>query len=41
MEKLQNYVPPQIEVLEIKVEQGFAQSDTFEDINRKDPIGWG
>lgn len=38
MDKLQNYEPPQIEVLEVKVEQGFANS--LEDINRNTPIGW-
>ncbi len=39
MEKLHNYEPPQIEVLEVKVEQGFAQS-SLEDIERKAPVGW-
>ena len=40
MEK-QNYIMPDIDVIEVTIEQGFAQSDTLEDINRKDPMGWG
>jgi uncharacterized protein involved in tolerance to divalent cations len=39
MEKLHNYEAPQIEVFEVEVERGFAQS-TLEDIKRNDPVGW-
>ena len=39
MEKL-HYIAPDIEVIDVAIENGFAQSDTLEDINRKDPIGW-
>ena len=39
MDKLHNYEPPQIELFEVEVEQGFAQS-TLEDIKRNDPVGW-
>ena len=39
MKKL-TYIAPDIEVIDVAVEQGFAQSTTLEDINRKEPIGW-
>ena len=33
-----NYIAPEIEVIEVAVEQGFAAS--LEGIDRNDPIGW-
>lgn len=39
MEK-QHYIAPEIEVIDVTIEQGFAQSTPLEDINRKEPIGW-
>lgn len=38
MKKYKDYESPHIEVLEVKVEQGFANS--LEDIERNTPIGW-
>lgn len=38
MEKLHNYEPPQVEVFEVEVEKGFANS--LEDIGRNGTIGW-
>ena len=35
-----NYIAPDIEVIDVAVEQGFAQSDPLEDIIKKEPIGW-
>ena len=39
MEKL-NYIAPDIEVIDVAVEQGFAQSNTLEGINRNEPLDW-
>lgn len=39
MEKLYNYEAPQIELFEVEVEKGFAQSP-LEDIDRNPPIDW-
>ena len=39
MEKL-NYIVPDIEVIDVKIEKGFAQYDPLEDIIKKEPIGW-
>ena len=39
MEK-QNYVAPEIEIIEVAIEKGFANSQTLEDIERNEPIGW-
>ena len=36
----QNYIVPEIEIFEVAIEKGFAQSQTLEDIDREDPIGW-
>ena len=34
------YIAPEIEVIDVVVEQGFAASQSFEDIDRKNPVGW-
>ena len=34
------YQAPEIEVIDVKIEKGFAQSDPLEDIIKKEPIGW-
>ena len=39
MEKLHNYEAPQIELFEVEVEQGFAQSP-LEDIDRNPIMDW-
>jgi hypothetical protein len=39
MEKLPTYESPQIELFEVEVEKGFAQSP-LEDIDRNPPINW-
>ena len=39
MEK-QSYFAPEIEVLEIKLEKGFANSGGLEDPTEETPIGW-
>ena len=35
-----NYISPEIEIIDVATEKGFAQSQTLEDIERNDPIGW-
>lgn len=39
MEK-QNYIAPDVEVIEVAVEQGFAQSQPTEDILRNPSLDW-
>ena len=33
-----NYISPEVEVIEVEIEKGFAAS--LEGFDRKDPIGW-
>ena len=35
-----NYIAPDIEVIDVAVEQGFAQSDPLEDVDRKPVLDW-
>ena len=35
-----SYESPRVEMIEIEVEQCFAQSSPLEDIKRNDPFGW-
>lgn len=35
-----NYISPEIEIIDVAIEKGFAQSQPLEDIERNDPIGW-
>jgi hypothetical protein len=36
----QVYETPEIEVIDVKIEQGFAQSDPLEDVDRKPALDW-
>ena len=35
-----NYISPEIEIIDVAIEKGFAQSQQLEDIDREDSIGW-
>ena len=37
--KKQNYIAPEIEVVEVQIEQGFAQSQ-LEGYGKDTPLGW-
>ena len=40
VEEVSSYETPMVEVLEVEVEKGFAQSPSLEDVEKDEEQGW-